>query len=185
MESSWGLTLWEAREGHWLRCSLSCSWHLRTEGVMQRSWGLAPGREPMKGYWWSLVSVEDLSILEMPVPWDDHQEQQQQWSEVNQSLECYRGQSWRSDASSLELPRRSCVDLGQWNKKLWNWNCLGDPKMLEKPEPRATCGGKLTGSGNRPRERSVCNQSSDLKGVEHQTWRYRVWSLPTLFLILV
>jgi hypothetical protein len=33
----------------------------------------------------------------MSVPWGDHQEQQQQWSGVNQNLECYRGQSWRSD----------------------------------------------------------------------------------------
>jgi hypothetical protein len=38
----------------------------------------------------------------MPVPWDDHQEQQQQWSGVNQRLECYRGQSWRSDPVPLE-----------------------------------------------------------------------------------
>jgi hypothetical protein len=28
----------------------------------------------MRGYWWSLVTVEDSSILEMPLPWDDHQE---------------------------------------------------------------------------------------------------------------
>jgi hypothetical protein len=37
--------------------------------------------------------LEDYSKLEMPVPWDDQQEQQQQWSGVNQKLECYRGQS--------------------------------------------------------------------------------------------
>ncbi|EDL28619.1 mCG140439, isoform CRA_b [Mus musculus] len=31
--------------------------------------------------------------------------------------ECYRGQSWRSDTSPLEEPRRSCVDPRYWNKK--------------------------------------------------------------------
>jgi hypothetical protein len=56
--------------------------------------------------------------MEMPVPWDDHQEQQQQWSGVNLSLECNRGQSCRSDPSPLEEPRRSCVDPRHWNKKL-------------------------------------------------------------------
>jgi hypothetical protein len=71
MKNSWGLALWEAREGHWWRCSFSCSWWPRTEGVMQRSWGLAPWRVPMRGYWWSLVAAEDQSVLEMTVPWDD------------------------------------------------------------------------------------------------------------------
>jgi hypothetical protein len=38
----------------------------------------------------------------MPVPWDNHQEQQQQWIRVNQSLECYKGQSWRSEEEEEE-----------------------------------------------------------------------------------
>jgi hypothetical protein len=28
----------------------------------------------------SLATVEDPSVLSMPVPWDDHQEQQYKWS---------------------------------------------------------------------------------------------------------
>ena len=52
-----------------------------------RSRGLSPWREPMRGYWWSLITVEDSSVLEMPVPCDDHQEQQQQWSTGSWSLE--------------------------------------------------------------------------------------------------
>jgi hypothetical protein len=28
---------------------------------------------------------------------------------INMNLECYRGQSWRSDTSPLGEPRRSCV----------------------------------------------------------------------------
>ena len=56
------------------------------------------------------VAVEDPSVLEMPVLWDDHQEQQQQWGGVNQNLECYREQSWRCDPSTLEESRRSCMD---------------------------------------------------------------------------
>jgi hypothetical protein len=43
---------------------------------------------------WSIIP----SVLEMSVPWDDHQEQAiVEW--INLSLDCYRGQSWRSDAS--------------------------------------------------------------------------------------
>ena len=98
MKSSWGLTLWEAVEGHWWRYSLSCSWWPRTEEVMQRIWGLAPWREPMRGYWWSLVGVEHPSVLEMSVPWNDHKNSSCN-GVINLSLECYRGQSWRSDAS--------------------------------------------------------------------------------------
>ena len=29
---------------------------------------------------------------------------------INMSLKCYRGQSWKSDASPLKEPRISCVD---------------------------------------------------------------------------
>ena len=47
------------------------------------------------------------------------------------SLECYRGQSWRSYTSLLEEPRRSCVDPQHWDQKLKYWSCLGDSKMLK------------------------------------------------------
>ena len=57
------------------------------EGVMHRSRGLSPWREPMRGYWWSLITVGDSSVLEMPVPCDDHEEPQQQWSTGSWSLE--------------------------------------------------------------------------------------------------
>ena len=50
IESSWGSVLWESRKGRWWRCSLSCSWWPSTEGARQRSGGLAPWREPMRGY---------------------------------------------------------------------------------------------------------------------------------------
>ena len=48
-------------------------------------------------------AVADPSVLEMPIPWDDHQEQQQQWKGV--------------DHSAVD-GRTGCVDLKQWNKKL-------------------------------------------------------------------
>ena len=43
----------------------------------------------MRGYLskCSPVAVEDSSVLAMPIPWDDHQNQQQQWSTGNWSLE--------------------------------------------------------------------------------------------------
>ncbi|WP_330950449.1 hypothetical protein, partial [Streptococcus anginosus] len=51
-------------------------------------------------------AVEDPSVLEMAVLWDDHQEQQQQWSEVSRSVECYRWQSWRSEPSLSKEPQK-------------------------------------------------------------------------------
>jgi hypothetical protein len=45
-------------------------------------------------------------------------EQQQQWSGVNQSLECYKAQSWRSDPSPLVESKISCV---------YPRHCLGYP----------------------------------------------------------
>lgn len=75
----WDLALWEAMVGHKRRSSLSCSSWPRTEIVMKGSWGLAPWKEPMRGYWWNVVAPEDSSILEIQVMQGDHQEQQQQW----------------------------------------------------------------------------------------------------------
>jgi hypothetical protein len=69
---------------------------------------------------------ENPIMLEMPIPWDDHQDQQQQWSGINQIQQCYRGQSWKCDPSPLEEPRRSCVNPRHWNKKL-----LKLPKKLQ------------------------------------------------------
>jgi hypothetical protein len=39
----------------------------------------------MRGSWRSLVAAEDPSVLEISVPWNDLQAQQQQWNGVNQS----------------------------------------------------------------------------------------------------
>jgi hypothetical protein len=39
------------------------------------------------------------AYYEMLVSWDDHPNKQQQWRMVNQSLKCYRRQSWRSNKS--------------------------------------------------------------------------------------
>jgi hypothetical protein len=85
MNCSWGSALWEAMEGYWY--SLSYKWWTKFEGVTQRSWGLPPWRDPMRGYWGSIIAAEDSSVLEMPVPWDDHQEQQHQWSTCCWNLE--------------------------------------------------------------------------------------------------
>ena len=121
MKSSWGSALWEAMEGHWWRCSLSFNWQSRTEGAMQRRWGLAPWEEPIRDCWWSLVTVEDSSVLEMPVPWDDHQERQQQWSTGSWSLEdklCATKDKAEEVTKPLEEPRRSWVGsqaLNSWS----------------------------------------------------------------------
>jgi hypothetical protein len=48
---------------------------------------------------------------------------------INISLECYKGQSCRSDNSRFEEPRRSCADLRHWNKK--HWSCLGNHKIFQ------------------------------------------------------
>jgi hypothetical protein len=41
----------------------------------------------MRGYWHNVVSVEDLNVLKIPESQDDDQEEKQQCSGVNQSLE--------------------------------------------------------------------------------------------------
>ena len=182
MKGSWRATeAWHQEspgKAYW-GWSLSVSWKSRTEGIIHRIWGLAQGRESMRSYWWKchLVAAEDASVLEMLVLENDHERQQHMWSGVNQSLECYRGQRRRSDPSSLEEPR-------YWNKKLWSWSFIRDPKMLEMPEPWDTCPGKLlTGSGMSPRE-GIVLQSTKLKGVGHQTWKHRVWNLSSWFSFL-
>ena len=80
----------------------------------------------MRNYWWkcSLVAAEDPSILGMSILWDDHQEQLHQWSCVSQGLECYTGQCWRSEPSSLEEARRSRMEPRHWSKKLCSWCSL-------------------------------------------------------------
>ena len=106
---SWGLALWQVREAHWWKCSLSegpgLKWSCKEV--------LAPGREPMRGYWWSLVTLEDPSNVKMSVPWDYQQDKQKQWNGINQSPDCYRGYCWRCDPSPLENPR-SCVERRHW-----------------------------------------------------------------------
>ena len=44
--------------------SFSVSWKPMNEEVMQRSWGLAPWRKPLRGYWWKCrpVTAKDPSI---------------------------------------------------------------------------------------------------------------------------
>lgn len=108
MKSSWGWALWEAMEGHWWRCSLSCSWWLRTESVMQRSWDLAPWREPERAYWWSLVAAEDPQHIgdASTMGWSPRTAVAVGW--INLSLECYRGQSWRSDSAFRGAQKIMC-----------------------------------------------------------------------------
>ena len=69
---------------------------------------MAPLIEHKGGYGSSLVAAEEPNILKMQVPWDEQQEQKEQESRVNQSLESYRGETWNNDPISLEEQR--CVD---------------------------------------------------------------------------
>jgi hypothetical protein len=72
----------------------------------------------MKGIYERLLVKPNCS--RRPQPFGDastchqHQEQQRQWILVSQRLECYRGQSWRSDSGPLEEPRSSCMDPRHW-----------------------------------------------------------------------
>jgi hypothetical protein len=75
----------------------------------------------------------------MSVPWDNYQKEQQQWSGVNQTLKCYRGQSCRYDPRALEELRRSYVEPRQEVLMLEQGSCLGDPKMLKMSEPWDKC----------------------------------------------
>jgi hypothetical protein len=86
---------------------------------------------------------------------------------INLSLECYRGQIWRSDTNPLEEPRRSCVDPRHWNKKLKYWSFLGEPKMFKMSELWAICWGKLlTGNETSPeKKKEVVAVNKDENGV--------------------
>ena len=70
----------------------------------------------MKRAYERLVAVKNPSILEMPVPWDNHQEQQHQCSGVNQNTTEDRAEEvtqalWRSPEDHVWIPdieTRSC-----------------------------------------------------------------------------
>jgi hypothetical protein len=79
---------------------------------------------------------------------------------------------WQSPEENVWIP-----DIG-----IRSYEVEVDPEMLEMQD---ICLGKLlTGSGNSPRESTVL-QSTKLKGVGHQTWKNRVWSLSSWFSILL
>ena len=149
MEISWGLALWEARIGLWWRCSLSCSWWPKTEGVMQRSWGLAPWREPMRGYWWSLVAAEDTW---KPIGnastmwWPPRSATAVEWSQPElRVLQKAELEKW-----PLEEPRRSRVEPAQEKESCYsqqNWKTLnirhGDAEFGTFPAGFWSCFGPV------------------------------------------
>jgi hypothetical protein len=161
MENSWGFIFWEIRRGHWWKCSLCVSWSPRTEGFMQRSWGLALWREPMRGYWWkySPVAAED--------------------------PHCF------GDVSTMGSPRSIATAQAMfYNLWRWSLVYLGDPKTLETPEPWDTCQGELLIGVESAQEKEVCCSQqiwteSEIWRVLWQALRCRVWSLSSWFLVLV
>lgn len=91
-------------------------WQLkaRTEGVMQRSWGLALWREPVRGYWWKYnpVAAEESSISEsmgMTTKNSSSRGVEPARSQKKRFV-CCRGQSWRSYHGSLQESRRSWIN---------------------------------------------------------------------------
>ena len=54
---------------------------------MQSSWGLASLSDHKEGYGLSIFAAGEPSILKMQIPWDEQQEQEEQESGVNQTLE--------------------------------------------------------------------------------------------------
>jgi hypothetical protein len=67
----------------------------------------------MRGYWrkYGLVTAEDYIVLEMPLPWNDHQVLQQQWSGNTRNLEAgllaTEGKDREVSQGPLEETRRS------------------------------------------------------------------------------
>ena len=100
---------------------------------------------------------------------------------VSQSLECYRGQRWRSDPSPLRKEaRKSCVDFQHWKKKLCNWHCLGDTCDVIDARAMGHLPSKAASKEWNQPKRPVL-QSTKMKGVGHQTWRRGVCTLPSWF----
>ena len=111
MKNTWGLALWEAREGHWGKHSFNWRWQPRTEGVMMRLGTMKRAYERL------LVKP---CCSERPQCIGDASTMG--WSPrtavavecINLSLDCYRGQSWRSDTSPQDhvwipdIRRKSC-----------------------------------------------------------------------------
>ena len=59
--------------------------------------------------------------------------------EPQESLDCYRGHSWRSDRSPLQDPRIFMCGSVTLEQEAMKLNYVGDPKMLKMPEPWDIC----------------------------------------------
>jgi hypothetical protein len=87
------------------------------------------------------------TILEMPGPWDDHQEQQQQREyrqlDPRRQRVCYKGHGWRSDPSTWRSPENCELDprhwiVGEWFLLLivtvpWNFSLSKEESILVEP----------------------------------------------------
>ena len=96
------------------------------------------------------------SIRTVQVSWDEHQEQKEQESEVNQSLEWYRGQSCESGGKmtqSLWRSRDDHVWTPDIERKAVILKLFWRPQDLEMLEFWITCSGKLH-SGNKATRRA-------------------------------
>ena len=97
MKISWGWVLWEAMEGHWWRCSLSCNWRPRTEGVMQRFGDASTMRWPPR----AAAAVEYRHL------------------EPRRQGVCSKGHGWRSDPSPWRSPEDHELDPSHWTVGDW------------------------------------------------------------------
>jgi hypothetical protein len=153
--------------------------------ITQRRWGLASWRELMRRYWWYLV--EGPSILEMLIPWDDQQEQHQQWKSQTEPRVLQRTElaMWLKPFGETQIIMCGFQALEQEPVKL---------KLTQRPQDvrdaRAT--GYLPRKAankewNHPRRKKFFVVYKNVKGVKiwrmlwHQPWRWTVWSLPNCF----
>ena len=129
MKSSWGSALWEAMGGHWWRCSLSCNWWPRTEGVMQYFGDASTMRWPPR----TAAAVEYRQL------------------DPRRHVMCYKGQGWRSDQSPWSSPEDHELDRRHWTVGVWfyfwlllcpNFSLLKEESIFMEPTVKRLLIGK-------------------------------------------
>lgn len=133
---TWKLQKWrghiETRRGHGEGVASVAVKTPRTEGVVERIWGLAPC-EAWRGHWWKygLSCNGDLSRLEMPGQWDVYQGQRQVWSGAGLSLWNKLHVLWMAEPEKWSYLSLLEPEDHDWVPDVQHWATLLDFGLLK------------------------------------------------------